>query len=227
MPVYLVCEGPRGGLDDRVLDSLVIQHHALVVQIEPAGGRQGHGAVRTYLESRPSPPNHVAITVEDRDYRSRKTADDTWANQNAKGFIWRRHEIENYLLQPPVVLELFKDFRKAGSAWANSLPDTETDVSGLLQTLARPFLEDHTAELVKGEMVRLINVTGSLSFGPKRPILPGAHTCGQAQWVQALEQEAARLCQTCSAVAALPGLQPGAVTALYGFHLAQCKDPVF
>jgi hypothetical protein len=94
---------------------------------------------------------------------------------------------------------LFNEFRAAAAGWANALPATEADVSTLLQTLASPLLEDHAAEVLKDELVRRINAAGTLSFSFPRPIPPGAHTCGQAQWMPALEQEAARLRQTCNA----------------------------
>jgi hypothetical protein len=228
--VYLVCEGPRGGLDDRVLDALVVNNRSPLtrVQIETAGGSKGHSAVRFFLESRSSPPQDVAIAVEDRDYRPRKTADDSWVNQAGKSFIWRRHEIENYLLHPRVVLELFNDFRGAGQAWANLLPTAMADVATLLRTLASPLLEEHAAGVLCEEMVQQVNAVGSASFGPKRPAPPaGTGAPGQAQWLPVLLQEAARLGQTCAAVAALPTLQPAAIAARYTALLATFQNPAF
>ena len=226
MAVYLVCEGFLPGLDRRVLGALVIQFHNLAVLMEPAGGSKGHGAVRAYLESRS--PQHVAIAVEDRDYRPGAVANGTWANRAGRRFIWRRHEIENYLLHPRVILELFNDFRAAGASWANVLPATEPDVSVLLQSLAFPLFEDHAAQVVRHELVQVINAAGGLSFGPQTPAPPaGAHVCGYAQWLAALHQEAARLCPTSGTVAKLPDLQPAAITARYDAHLAQVQNPVF
>jgi hypothetical protein len=221
--VYLVCEGPNRGLDERVIDALVIQFHHLPVQVESAGSGKGHGAVRAYLKSRS--PHDVALAIEDRDYRPPTIAHATWANQAGERFVWRRHEIENYLLHPGVVLEMFKGFRTALAPWANSLP--ATDASALLQNLAAPLLENHAAEVLKGELVQRINGIGSLSFSPRRPIPPGAHTCGQAQWIPALEQEATRFCQTCGTVAVLPDLQAVAIRARYNALLAQFQNPAF
>jgi hypothetical protein len=61
MTVHLVCEGGTAGLDNRVLDRLVIQFHNLAVQMAPSGGSGGLGAVRVYLLNRL--PNDVAISV--------------------------------------------------------------------------------------------------------------------------------------------------------------------
>jgi hypothetical protein len=171
----------------------------------------------------------VAVSIEDRDYRPQSVAQPTWANHQGKAFIWRRHEIENYLLHPRVVLELFNDFR-AGTApaWAAQLPATEPDVSALLQALANPLIEDHAAQVLKDELVRRINGIGSLSFGPPRPAPPArAHTPGQAQWLSALQNEAVRLCQACNSVAALPDLHPAAIATRYNVLLAQFQNPGF
>jgi hypothetical protein len=224
--VYLVCEGSGRRLDERVLDALVIQFHSLTVLMASTGAKSGHGAVCAYLENQRPP--HVAISVEDRDHRPRAHAQATWGNLLGRRYIWRRHEIENYLLHPRVVLELFNDFRAAGAAWANSLPATEADVSALLRTLAGPLLEDHAAEVLRAEIVQQINAIGSLSFGPARPApAAGSHAPGQAQWLPALQNEAARLGRTSTAVAALPALQPAALAARYTALLTTMQNPAF
>jgi hypothetical protein len=213
-------------LDDRVLDSLVVQYHHLPVVIEPAGGSKGHGAVRAYLETRPS--KDIAISIEDRDYRALAEAQATWAEHSRKSFIWRRHEVENYLLHPIVVLELFNDFRGAGLAWAASLPGNESDTTALLRGLATQLLEDHAGAVLNHEVVRKINGIGSVAFGPPSPTPPAAqHFCGQAQWLPILQQEATRLCQTCTNVAALPDLQAAAIAASYQVRLAEFQNPAF
>ena len=109
MAVHLVCEGFRQGLDERMLDAVVIQYHNLAVLTSPSGGSRGLGAVRAYLQSRSA--HDVAVAVEDRNHRPFAVANATWANQASRSFIWRRHEIENYLLHPRVVLALFDELR--------------------------------------------------------------------------------------------------------------------
>src|SRR5438046_2301556 len=105
MAVHLVCEGGNTGLDNRVLDRLVIQFHNLSVQMAPSGGSGGLGAVCVYLLNRS--PNAIVISIEDRDYyRTQMQAHAEWANAQAVGYTWRRHEIENYLLYPRVLLAL-------------------------------------------------------------------------------------------------------------------------
>ena len=41
MAIFLICEGENNGLDNQVLDALVIQHHNLTVQMAPSGGSGG------------------------------------------------------------------------------------------------------------------------------------------------------------------------------------------
>jgi hypothetical protein len=171
MAVFLVCEGQNNGLDNRVLDQLVIQHHNLTVQMAPSGGSGGLGSVSVYLRNLAQ--NNVAISVEDRDHhRTRAQADASWGNPQAVRYIWRRHEIENYLLHPRVVLALFDDYRAAGLGWSATLPATEADALVLLQTVAIPLLENHAAEILCVELREHSIAAGNLQFGPARPPAP-------------------------------------------------------
>jgi hypothetical protein len=227
MAVYLVCEGGNTGLDNRVLDRLVIQHHNLSVQMAPSGGSGGLGAVRVYLRN--LSPNNVAISVEDRDYyRTQAEAHAGWGSPAATGYTWRRHEIENYLLHPQVVLALLNDYRAAGTAWAVALPGTEPDVLAMLQTVATPLLENHAAEVLRVELLRHSTAAGNLQFGAlKPPAPPGATVAGEATWVPALQVEAARLCAACTSATAHPELQPAAIATRYQALRTQFQAPVF
>jgi hypothetical protein len=225
--VHLVCEGHRQGLDERLVDAIVIQYHNLAVLTSPTGGSSGLGAVRAYLESRSA--NDVAVAVEDRNHSPLVTANATWVNHAGRSFVWRRHEIENYLLHPRVVLALFDELRAlAGLPWAAGLPANEADVDALLQTIAAPLLADHAGEFFREELVRQINAVGSLSFSFGRPAPPaGAHVPGQPQWQTAFLQEATRLSRTCTAVAGLAPLQGAAITARYNALVTHYQQQAF
>lgn len=227
MAVFLVCEGENNGLDNRVLDALVVQHHNLSVQMAPSGGSGGLGAVRVYLRNLAH--QNVAISVEDRDYyRTQAQAHAGWGNLAAQGFVWRRHEIENYLLHPRVVLALFNDFRAAGIDWATSLPATEADALALLQAVATPLLENHAAEVLRVELLRHSTAGGNLQFGALHPpASPGATVAGQAAWLHALQQEAARLVKACTQAVSHPELQAAAIAARYHILLTQFQAPTF
>lgn len=227
MGVFLVCEGGKKGLDNRVLDALVIQNHNLIVQMAPSGGSGGLGGVRVYLRNLSE--NNVAIAVEDRDYyRTQAQAHAGWGNPAAHEFFWRRHEIENYLLHPRVVLALFDDLRNTGFGWATPFPAAEPDAFALLQKVAIPLLENHAAEVLRVELLRHSVARGNLQFGALRPPAPpGATVAGQAGWVAALQQEAARLCASCVTAAAQPALQAAAIATRYEILLQQFQAPVF
>ena len=224
MAVHLVCEGFRQGLDERVLDAVVIQYHNLAVLTSPSGGSSGLGAVRAYLESRSA--NDVAVAVEDRNHRLLAMADDTWTKRAGRSFTWRRHEIENYLLHPQVVLALFDELRALpGLRWAVGLPTSQPDVDALLQTLAAPLLADHAAEVLRDEIVRQINAVGSVSFSIAQASSPaGAHAPGRTEWLASLLQGATRLSQACTTVAGLPSLQNAAITARYDALVAHLSS---
>jgi hypothetical protein len=224
--VYLVCED---AIDGRVLDAVVVQRSGLNVQIALAGGSAGLGAIRRYLETRTT-PNDTALTVRDRDYdRTLTEANALWTKPAGREFVWRRHEIENYLLEPKVVLDLFSEWRALPSAtWATALPATEADVDSLLQSLAVPQIPAHAAELLRTEITQATNAVGSVRFTrPNVQPAPGSPTPGQAEWLAALVAEAVRLCGACTALAALPELQSAAVTSRYNALLAQCQAPTF
>ena len=227
MAVHLVCEGSNTGLDNRVLDRLVIQFHNLAVQIAPSGGSGGLGAVRAYLLNRSA--KDIAIAVADRDYYlTQAEAHATWAKLAETKYTWRRHEIENYLLHARVVLALFDDYRAAGAPWAAPLPRTEPDVLTLLQNVAFPLLENHVGEVLRVELRRLATAGGNLQYGANTPPpAPGATAPGQAAWVPALQQEAARFCGVCTAAAALPDFLPAAIATRYQVLLAHFQARAF
>ena len=116
----------------------------------------------------------------------------------------------------------------ASTAWAAALPASEPDVLGLLALVAGSLLENHAGEVLRVELLRLSTAARNLQFGPIRPPPPpGARFPGQAAWILVLEQEAARLCGACTAVAALPNFQPAAIAHRYQTLLAQVQDPAF
>lgn len=226
MTVHLVCEGTASGLDNRILDRLVVQRHNLNVQIAFSGGSSGLGAVQEFLLKRS--PSDKVIRVQDRDYfRTQTEADATWARTTATAFHWRRHEIENYLLDPKVLLTLFNDYLATAADWTSTLPSTEADVQMLLQTAAEPLIENHVGEILRVELLRCSTAAGSLQFGGSAAAPAGRLIADQNSWINALQREAARLCAVCTAASGCPDLQPAAIEARYETLLIQYRDPAF
>lgn len=233
MPVFLVCEGQHGSLDERVLNALVVQPSAPTVQTAPAGSDTSLGSVCQYIErpkpqSAPPAPPDVAVAVADRNYRPRAEADATWNNAARRRFVWRRHEIENYLLEPRVVLELFDNFRAAvPPPWAAGLPASEAAVGLFLQTRAAPLVENHAAEVLRAELVRALSPHG-LRFGVRAPAPPqGAFAPGRAEWLPVLTAEATRILNGCATAGTLVAYQPNEIAARYQVLLAQFQNPPF
>lgn len=111
MPIgHLVCEGERGSLDVRLLDAVLAQYHRLPILIEPGGGGNHPKVIRSWFERRT--PGEVALAVLDRDCRPLAEVEASWLDPTAKWLDWRRHSIENYLLEPWVIHETFTSYRR-------------------------------------------------------------------------------------------------------------------
>jgi hypothetical protein len=196
MSVYLVCEGSPNGLDNRVLNLVIVNRLSREVQIESAGGDRSLGSVAQYLTER---YGVRAFAVEDRNFRSLEEAEQTWARPNQTHWIWRRHEIENYLLDPRLVANAFRALRETSVRGADRLPDDEQAVFSLLQRLARPMLENHTGWLTYWHLVSCKNVEANDArlLRPKDsfPDLPPPNN--RDEWLRYLCSECLRLKQAC------------------------------
>ena len=87
----------------------------------------------------------VAASVADRDYRPIEECNATY-KPSGKKFYWRRHSIENYLLEPSVIARSFELFKASMAElehcpdWVERLPsdvgDIETDMKAAAATIA-------------------------------------------------------------------------------------------
>jgi hypothetical protein len=151
--VHLVCEGGKDSLDARVLNATLSLALSVLATISGAGGGSSLGSVAAWIEEESrdllpngsfSRPQIVALYIEDRNFRPRPEAEAPWTRRDAKGLFWRRHEIENYLLEPAVVLAAFQSLRRdVAEPWTQALPNDVAAVTALLTAIAAPLLEDH------------------------------------------------------------------------------------
>lgn len=236
--VHLVCEGPADGLDVRVLDAVVAQILSVPVLISAAGGDSSLGSVAAWLEEKSrrqlsdgslSRPTASALCIQDRNYRPRTEAQVGWNRSDAKRLIWLRHEIENYLLEPLVVLATFDSFRRTVIApWAHALPTDAPAVTGLLASLAQPQLEDHVGQLVLAELWAAKGAAGETNFNLSRPLpSSGAVHPGRSEWLSALTQEVARLKGDFIAIGNLKILEALEIQARYDALLAALQAAAF
>lgn len=105
--LWLVCEGEPNSIDVGVLQPLFARVLPTEIVVEPACGSIP-SVVARFLEIR---RGGRAAFLNDRDYRLRTAAEATLTDGRA-GFLWRRHSIENYLLEPRVVVRAFNRLRQ-------------------------------------------------------------------------------------------------------------------
>lgn len=222
---YLVHEGPADGLDKRVLDALVVAIPGVQVNLLAAGGDRGLGSVVAALRHR----GDRALYVEDRNFRPAAGAQASWAKAAPTGVIWRRHEIENYLLEPRTVLRAFLQLRgTVPQAWVGTLPQTLADAAELLIKLAMPLLEHHAGTVLFHELYRQQRQACPTDWAlPKVPCQPGGPYSSRQQWLAALITEIARAAQAATAVGGLTFLSAALVEARYDAIHQELRQPAF
>lgn len=227
MSIYLVCEGPADGLDTRVLDLVIVHKFNINTLIEPAGGDRSLGSVAQYLAER---YGARAFAIEDRNFRSLEEAQLTWNRPDQKRWLWRRHEIENYLLDPRLVTEAFRSLKADGVRGANGLPDDEQKVFALLQGLARPMLENHAGwttywhlnarKNIEANEVRLLRPRDSSRSALSSPR-------SRSEWLTYLQAECLRLRQACKHLVDDSSFDEPAIVEVYDRVLSQINQPDF
>ncbi len=137
--IYLVCEGNEGSLDRLVLRKLLNDYYGYSLYIESAGGDSSLYSVAQYLKQKHKDCD--AFSIEDRNYKSREEAERSWEPTNKK-FIWSRHEIENYLIEPVVIATTFKRLSEDADV-SIKLPQELHEIRTWLRSLAQPMCENH------------------------------------------------------------------------------------
>lgn len=227
MSIYLVCEGPHDGLDVRVLDLVIVQKLGRDTLVEPAGGDRSLGSVANYLEKR---YRVRAFAVEDRNFRSLEEAERAWQQPNQKRWIWRRHEIENYLLEPRLVADAFRALKRDLVRGADKLPDDPDVILHELQELAQPMLEDHAGWLAYWQLVfhkRDKAETRLLWPDPSLRPSPGSSYPDRTEWLAYLHSECIRLKQACMQVCEDITFDAPAIAEVYDRILSQVTHPNF
>lgn len=228
MSIYLVCEGEPDGLDVRVLDLIIAQKYDRMVQIEPAGGSGSSGSVASWLEKR-SPLNQ-AHSIQDRDFCPLEEVEQSWQRPNQKRWMWRRHEIENYLLDPRIVADAFKALQVDGVRGSDALPNNPEDVLELLRELAQPMLQDHAGWLTYWHLVSRKREIGDTRLrwpdSPLQSALGAQYPC-RAEWLEYLRSECVRLKEACEQISQDAALDELNIEDMYEDNLSQVTHPDF
>ncbi len=226
--VWLVCEGKtdRPVLEDVFNRVLVVGAEIL---IKSGGGIEALAAVSQYLfES-----NGETITtayVADRDYTRRQVVEDAFFDGKRR-FRWRRHCIENYLLEPAVVAHAMKSMLASTPAMNRSILGSvltdETTIAAELRSCAQARAPQEAGRMAFHRLWEdLSNTAGRIDNGWPSALSqtspPDAATCRQA-----LVAEAARMVQKAQETAASVHLGPTAIAQRYDDEFARITSDTY
>lgn len=217
--LWLVCEGEPGSLDVSLLKRVFADVLAAEIVVEPACG-SNLSPVAVFLETR---RGGRAAYVHDRDYRPRHVAEASYTD-GKRGFFWRRHCIENYLLPPPIIVRAFQDLRASLErqarvpAWFASLPTAPEEIAAALTECARERAAEEACRRANQEL--WAGLPSEVGHVQQRSFTaPGAS--GPNDWREALCQEAERVSQAAALTAGCTHFHRDHVRALFDAAYAQ------
>ena len=136
---YLVCEGPT---DAAVLARVLVGGSIGVPDLVVTPAR-GSGLVRQVAAYLSRGTQNTVASVQDRDFRPIEAVEESWA-PGSRRFIWRRHMIENYLLEPAVVASALERIRRSPrTKWPDGLSDDVATAEALLSEAAHAEAPRH------------------------------------------------------------------------------------
>ena len=136
----LLCEGDS---DERFLDRIF---NTSELKAQQVGGVRNLRPAAAYLTRQ----NQLVFTIQDRDFRPLSEAEECYSENYAeRHFMWRRHELENYLIEPRVVANCFKQLQPHSKI---RLPETEDLARRWIRNLARDLLEDQAGRRTSWEL---------------------------------------------------------------------------
>jgi hypothetical protein len=148
--VWLLCEGKEGSLDEQVINALVIQPSGLDTRLVPAGGDSSLPLAKQLLPqiAIPRTPSgrlreRRILTVRDRNFEALSKVEASWNDIACSELIWRRHEIENYLLHPLAVYRAVNALRLGNPPFAQA-----DDARVLLIEIGRSLAAHHAGILL-------------------------------------------------------------------------------
>jgi hypothetical protein len=168
------------------------------IQVQGCGGCRGLGAVAAYLEKARG-RHAVAAYVQDRDYRPLKWAEDSYTD-GKRGFMWRRHEVENYLAEPEVVVQAMETLRASLTelpsgppSWADALPVRVQAVHEVLSDCARQRAVVEAASMTLWSLQGDIDCMGRVQV--RQPVLvhPSGALFERWECVSAIRRECERV----------------------------------
>jgi len=236
--LVVVCEAPvaEAGSDPshdiRALAALLNECSSdCEIQVEACGGSEGLGAVAAYIAGVRG-PGVVCAHVRDRDYQPLSRADN-WSVDDKRRFMWRRHEFENYLLQPEVVVTAMehlaasvRDRPGRPPAWADALPRSVGEVEAAVGECAEAVRHIEALQMTIWGLVQDVNAVRRVQM--QVPPSPGAGGPGDPEaCVAYLRSECARVRQVAQELADCDALDPAAAESAYCDQLAALSAPSY
>lgn len=217
---WLYCEGQS---DAPVLKA-VFAALGIDVIVESTGGNPAEIA-RWHREN-----GALAASVSDRDYRSLEDCDASYRNGSVR-FLWRRHSIESYLLDPEVLSKAIENLKHSlqglphPPACTELLPDYNIGVikSELIEAAKRIVHKECGCFCIHGLWVDLRE-----SLGRIQQRFPHVFTSGddatEEECLAALQVEANRLADAASRASTTDELQEGRVIKRYQDRLKELQQ---
>lgn len=225
--MWLLCEGDS---DAPVLDGVLTSVLASGIVVKPSGGVSNSPSAAEYVAR-----HHRDVSVSyvvDRDYHRRDVADASFTD-GRRGFMWRRHGIESYLLAPAVVAAALRAFKTsmAGAppgvaAWVNALPEDEGVIAQGLRAAAALRAPQEAMRLAVHRLWEDLSDTAG-RVQKRVPSVPNAANPDVPACRQALIDEAARLATKSGESAASQHLLPVAVGARFDAELQRVTDATY
>ncbi|MBU0608783.1 MAG: hypothetical protein KKI08_12925 [Armatimonadetes bacterium] len=220
MEVVLVCETEP---DDpsheiRLIYAVLNGIHGCDVTVVGSGGGEGLGAVASYLVA--SNQAAAAAVVQDRDYRPLSWADKSFES-GSRRFMWHRHELENYVLEPNVVARGLSDLQASLRStphppkWMDSVPTQAAQVRAELIEVARTRLAIEATQHCLWETQRELQAIGRVQLSVKVATTSTPDECRDA-----LVAECAAKRGLCLDLGRAECLAPATVGATFDRHLA-------
>jgi hypothetical protein len=219
--LWLVCEGESESIDVSILKPILTTVLASDIVVEPSFG-SSPAVVARFIETQ---RGGRSAYITDRDYESRDRAEASFID-GKPGFIWRRHSIENYLLQPLVIVGAFRRLRERFErqqrghlpAWVISLPTDPDQVTDALRECGRRRAAEEACRFTIHRLWE--DISESAGRVQKRtPAAPrGRDPIDPNVWREALDEEATRLREAGRRTEAELHLEAIAVAARYDKH---------
>lgn len=244
--LVLICEGGTADLDFRILDKVLRGVFRLSVDLQPAQGNLSVKAIAEWFEHRHfdasktsskqaigqtksigAKPKTQIFSIRDRDYLSTGDVEDSWRDGSRK-LIWRRHEIENYLIDPKIVHRFFGHVRDGiALRWADGLPTNFNDVCGLLLGIAQQRFDHHVGRLLFHDLRNDILKYGD-GLNLAMPSISAKEAVPSKQeWLDALNSETSRVQRNCRGVAAMHDWDEGVIARRFDEIAANLEQDGF